>query len=66
MGPVFSNQVDDFALASPDENIAKEIYKIIGEWIKFPSEKGPSFEYLGLMHDYNGVKVEQIQWQVAW
>ena len=65
MGPVFSNQVDDFALASPDENIAKEIYKIIGDRIKFPSEKSPPFEYLGLMNDYNGVKVEQTSTNIA-
>ena len=52
-------QVDDFALASPREDIAKEIFEIIGDKIKFPSEKRPPFEYLGLLNDYNGVKVEQ-------
>ena len=31
-------QVDDFALASPDEDIAKAIYDIIGKRLTLPRE----------------------------
>ena len=58
-------QVDDFALASPSKDIAKEIFEIIGNKIKFPLEKRPPFEYLGLLNDYNGVKVEQTSTNLA-
>ena len=52
-------QVDDFAMASPTEDIAKEIYDIIGRKLMLPGEETPPFGYLGLIHDYNGVALEQ-------
>eukprot|EP00980_Cylindrotheca_fusiformis_P008178 scaffold1732_cov76-Cylindrotheca_fusiformis.AAC.1 len=52
-------QVDDFALAAPDESIAKDIYKRIGERLQLPSEEKPPFSYLGLIDDFNGVDVHQ-------
>lgn len=52
-------QVDDFALASPSEDIAKEIFQIIGEELKFAKEDKIPLEYLGLLDDFNGVKVQQ-------
>ena len=52
-------QVDDFALASPDESIAKAIYDVIGNRLTLPGEDKPPFAYIGLVDDYNGVQVEQ-------
>ena len=52
-------QVDDFALASPDKDIAKAIYDIIGKRLTLPGEDKPPFAYMGLVDDYNGVQVEQ-------
>ena len=52
-------QVDDFSLASPDEDIAKAIYDIIGQRLMLPGEDKPPFAYMGLVNDYNGVQVEQ-------
>ena len=52
-------QVDDFALASPSEDIAKEIFQIIGEELKFAKEDEIPLEYLGLLDDFNGVKIQQ-------
>ena len=52
-------QVDDFALASPDEDIAKAIYDIIGQRLTLPGEDKPPFAYMGLVDDYNGVQVKQ-------
>ena len=48
-------QVDDFALASPDESIAKAIYEIIGKRLTLPGEDKPPFAYMGRVEDYNGV-----------
>ena len=58
-------QVDDFAIATPNEEFAKEIFAIIGKEMQFKSEKRPPFEYLGLLSDYNGVKVEQTSTNIA-
>ena len=52
-------QVDDFALASPDETIAEEIYGIIGQRLQLPSETSPPFKYFGLISDFNGVDITQ-------
>ena len=52
-------QVDDFALACPDEALAKRIYGIIGSKLQLPSEERPPFSYLGLLEAYNGVDVQQ-------
>ena len=46
-------------MASPSEDIAKEIYDIIGRMLMLPGEKEPPFGYLGLIDDYNGVQIEQ-------
>ena len=50
-------QVDDFCIGCTEEQDAKNIYNLIGTKIQFQSEqdKGDvSFEYLGLVTDYNG------------
>ena len=52
-------QVDDFALASPDEDIAKMIYDIIGKRLMLPGEDKPPFAYMGLVDDYNGVQIKE-------
>ena len=52
-------QVDDFALACDSENIAKDIYRIIGEELQLPTETKPPFKYLGLINDFNGLEVKQ-------
>ena len=52
-------QVDDFALTSPSEDIAKEIFQIIGEELKFAKEDKVPLKYLGLLDDFNGVKIQQ-------
>ena len=52
-------QVDDFALASPDEDMSKAIYDIIGKRLTLPGEDKPPFAYMGFVDDYNGVQVEQ-------
>ena len=52
-------QVNDFALASPDEDIAKAIYDIIGKPLTLPGEDKPPFAYMGLVDDYNGIQVKQ-------
>ena len=53
-------QVGNFALASPDEATAKAIYDIIGQRLTLPGEDKPPFAYMSLVHDYNGVQVEQL------
>ena len=52
-------QVDDFALATPSEDIAKAIYARIGKALQLPKESNPPFSYLGLLDDFNGVDVRQ-------
>ena len=52
-------QVDDFAIACADEDIAKRIYGIIGERLQLAHETKPPFEYFGLLTEYNGVDVVQ-------
>ena len=46
-------QVDNFALASPDEATAKAIYDIIGKRLMLPGEDKPPFAYMGLVDDCN-------------
>ena len=52
-------QVDDFALASPHEDIAKDVCNRIGRALQLPSEKEPPFSCLGLLDDFNGLDVHQ-------
>ena len=52
-------QVDDLAIATNDESLAKEIYNIIGKKLQLPGESDLPFTYLGLINDYNGVDVDQ-------
>ena len=42
-------QVDDFAMATPSEELAKSIYDRIGKKLQLPSEKEVPFKYLGLL-----------------
>ena len=57
--------MDDFALASPNEDIAKEIYDKIGNYLKLPTETEQAFKYLGLMTEFNGVDVAQFDRSIA-
>ena len=50
---LFLRQVDDFAIACPDEDLAK---KIIGE---INNHMSVQIKYLGLLTRFNGVDVEQ-------
>ena len=52
-------QVDDFSLASPDEELAKRIYDIIGKKLQLSSEDSPPFKYLGLQREFNGIELSQ-------
>jgi hypothetical protein len=52
-------QVDDFALACPDEALAKCIYGIIGSKLQLLSETQLLFTYLGLLDTFNGVDLLQ-------
>ena len=52
-------QVDDFAVACPNEDIAKRLHAQIGKALQSPSEDTPPFKYLGLIKDFNGLDVAQ-------
>ena len=52
-------QVDDFAIACSNENIAKRIYDIIGDHLKLEHKTVAPFEYFGLLMEYNGVDISQ-------
>jgi len=52
-------QVDDFALACPNEQLAKKIYDIIGKKLQLQHESKPPFDYFGLLRAYNGVTITQ-------
>jgi len=52
-------QVDGFAVACPNEDIAKHLYDQIGKLLQLPSENTPSFKYLGLLKDFNGLDIAQ-------
>jgi len=52
-------QVDDFAVACPNEDIANHLYDQIGKALQLPSENTPPFKYLGLINDFNGLDVAQ-------
>jgi hypothetical protein len=54
-------QVDDFSLSCPSEDIAKDVFDIIGRKLQLPSEDQPPFKYLGLIDDFNGIDVIQTQ-----
>ena len=58
-------QVDDFAIACEHEWVAKEIYNIIGEKLKLPSETEAPFTYLGMVYDFNGTEVDQSRDYIA-
>ena len=53
-------QVDDFALATPNEELAKLICDRIGKKLQLPSEENVPFEYLGLLEDFDGSKILQV------
>ena len=48
-----------FALTTPDEDITKAIYDIIGKCLMLPDEDKHPFAYTGLVHNYNGIQVKQ-------
>jgi len=52
-------QVDDFAVACPNEDLAKRLYDQIGKASQLPSEDTPPFKYLSLIKDFNGLDVAQ-------
>ena len=52
-------QVDDFAVATPSEELAKSICDRIGKKLQLPSEKEVPFKYLGSLEDFNGLNVKQ-------
>jgi len=52
-------QVDDFAVACPNEDLVKRLYDQIGKSLQLPSEDTPPFKYLGLIKDFNGLDVAQ-------
>ena len=55
----FLRQVDDFALATHNESIYKDIYSSFGGKLQLPCKTDPPFMYFGLINDYNGVDVNQ-------
>jgi len=52
-------QVHDFAVACPNEDLAKHLYDQIGKALQLPSEDATPFKYLGLIKDFNGLDVAQ-------
>ena len=52
-------QVDDFAVACPNEDLAKCLYAQIGKALQLPSEDTPPFKCLNLIKDFNGLDVAQ-------
>jgi len=53
------HQVDDFAVACPNEDIAKRLHDQIGKALQLPSEDTPPFKYLGLINNFNGLDIAQ-------
>ena len=54
--------VDDCIISCKSEQMARNIFNIIGEKMRFPSEKEKGiihFEFLGVVNDYNGVDIKQ-------
>ena len=54
--------IDDCIISCKSEQTARNIFNIIGEKMQFPSEKEKgiiSFEFLGVVNDYNGVDIKQ-------
>ena len=52
-------QVDDFALACTNKDLADKIYDIIGTKLQLPKEDKPPFSKMGLIDDFNGIDVQQ-------
>jgi len=52
-------QVDNFAVACPNEDLANRLYAQIGKALQLPSEDTPPFKYLSLIKDFNGLDVAQ-------
>ena len=52
-------QVDDFAIACPNEDIAKHLHDQIGQRLQLSSETVPPFKHLGLLKDFNGLNIAQ-------
>jgi len=53
------HQVDDYAVACPNEDLAKHLYDQIGEALQLPSEDTPPFKHLGLLNNFNGLDIAQ-------
>jgi len=53
------HQVDNFAVACPNEDLAKRLCAQIGKALQLPSKDMPPFKYLGLIKDFNGLDVVQ-------
>jgi len=51
--------VDNFAVACPNEDIAKRLYDQIGKSLHLPSENSPPFKHIGLLKDFNGLDMVQ-------
>ena len=56
---LLARQVDDFALAAPNEHIAKHVYDLIGSYLKLPKEPKVPFKFLGIVDSFNGIDVQQ-------
>ena len=52
-------QVDDFAMACTNLDLANKIYDIIGQKLQLPKETKVPFAKLGLIDDFNGIDVLQ-------
>jgi len=52
-------QVDNFAIACPNEDIIKRLHDQIGQALQLPSEDTPPFKYLGPINDFNGLDIVQ-------
>jgi len=55
-------QIDDFMIATRNEQLVKDISHSIGVKVSFDSEKEQGIvpmEYLGIIDDYNGVSIRQ-------
>ena len=52
-------QVDNFAVACPNEELAKHLCDQIGKRSQLTSEDAPPFKHLGLFQDFNGLDIAQ-------
>lgn len=54
-------QLDDFAFVCEDEQIAKNMFNVLGQLLKLPSEEKVPFKYMGPVDDFNGVDIIQLK-----